>query len=94
MPEMPEELAALLETGRDVRIPISSPDPVTDDDAERLYSMTDECTLGSDADGPYVSVEENAGTIQRVLGAMSAAGFQSVFHEALSSPGAGTSTTE
>jgi hypothetical protein len=80
-PQMPAELAAILENAENsVRIPIHWPNPVTEEDAERLYSLTDECTLGSDPEGDYASVVEDAEAVHRVLYALREAGFRTVFH--------------
>jgi hypothetical protein len=83
MLDLSEELSALLESGRDVRIPISSPHPVTEADAERLYALTDECVLASDDEGDFALVEEDGPTIRRVLDAMRTAGFRSALIDAV-----------
>jgi hypothetical protein len=81
MTEMSKELAAVLASGRDVRIPILAPRPVTEEDVERLYSLTDEATLGSDAGGQFVEVVEDEAAVQRVMLALRQAGFRTIFDE-------------
>lgn len=87
MPDVPDALAAAAKASpRTITIPIRSPNPVTDEDAERLYSLTDECTISGDDDGPTIELPDDSGAVERVLSALRHAGFSTAFDSLASRP--------